>query len=209
MGSDRQKFLQSLQSDTARNPFMKLFMRLKGLAEKFHEFDETEMEILLSKAKDSAIRLYTIFFERFQNRVYSETFPERKIVVHLPANARIEPMGELPPETQLEFIGRDFAIFNINPPPERISWADFIQQVSPDTKTAWTDIIKSQAVMAQRGDFGENRRLLASSDKKRFFRSYRASHRCRRSQVSRLRRRDHHHVAEGNNCRADVPLPLP
>ena len=157
MDSDRQKFLQSLQSDTARNPFMKLFVRLKGLVQRIHEFDETEMEILLSKAKESAIRLYTIFFEGFQNRVYTETFPERKIVVRLPANARIEPMGELPPETQLEFIGRDFAIFNINPPPGRISWADFIQQVSRgDTTTAWTDIIKSQAVMAQRGEFGEN-----------------------------------------------------
>jgi TIR domain-containing protein len=173
MGPDRQRFLQSLQSDTAGNPFMKLFTRLKGLVEKFHEFDDTEMGILLSKAKESATRLYTIFFEGFQNRIYSETFPERKIVVHLPANARIEPMGELPPETQLEFIGRDFAIFNINPPPGRISWADFIQQVSRgDTTTAWTDIIKSQAVMAQRGEFGENRRLLASSDRERFFRMF-------------------------------------
>jgi hypothetical protein len=82
-------------------------------------------------------------------------------------------MGELPPETQLEFIGRDFAIFNINPPPGRISWADFIQQVSRgDTTTAWTDIIKSQAVMAQRGEFGENRRVLASSDRARFFRMF-------------------------------------
>lgn len=82
-------------------------------------------------------------------------------------------MGELPAETQLEFIGRDFAIFNINPPPGRISWADFTQQVSRgDTTTAWTDIIKSQAVMAQRGEFGENRRLLASSDRTRFFRMF-------------------------------------
>src|SRR5262245_13307905 len=173
IGSDRQKFLQSLQSDTARNPFMKLFMRLKGLIQKIHEFDETEMEILLSNAKESAIRLYTVFFEGFQSRVYTEIFPERKIVVRLPANAPIEPMGELPPETQLEFIGRDFAIFNINPPPGRISWADFTQQVSrANTTTAWTDIIKSQAVMAQRGEFGENRRLLASSDRTRFFRMF-------------------------------------
>ena len=44
MDSDRQKFLQSLQSDTARNPFMKLFVRLKGLVQRIHEFDETEME---------------------------------------------------------------------------------------------------------------------------------------------------------------------
>jgi TIR domain len=172
-GSDRKKFLQSLQSDTARNPFMKLFVRLKGLVQKIHEFDETEMGILLSKAEESAITLYTVFFEGFQNRVFTETFPERKIVVRLPADARIEPMGELPPETQLEFIGRDFAIFNINPPPGQISWADFIQQVSRgDTTTAWTDIIKSQAVMAQRGEFGENRRLLASSDRERFFRMF-------------------------------------
>lgn len=66
MDSDRQKFLQSLQSDTARNPFMKLFVRLKGLVQRIHEFDETEMEILLSKAKESAIRLYTIFLKDFR-----------------------------------------------------------------------------------------------------------------------------------------------
>jgi hypothetical protein len=115
-----------------------------------------------------------VFFDEFQKRVFTEKLPERKIIVRLPTNTVIEPTGDLPADTELEFTGGSFEVFKINPPPDRtISWSNFIAQiVHDDTTTSWTDIIKSLVITAKRGDFVENRRMLASADQKRFFRLF-------------------------------------
>ena len=171
---NRQRFLDSLETDVAKNPLMKLFMRLKEVVQTLHPFDDDFAEDFRKKAKESAKRLYMIFFDEFQRRVFIEKYPERKIIVRLPTNALIESFGDLPPETTVEFMGRSFEVFRIGPPPEKIiTWGSFIQQIPhDDTTTAWTDIIRSLVVTAKRDNFAENRRLLASSDRTRFFRLF-------------------------------------
>src|SRR5262249_33054360 len=99
----------------------------------------------------------------------------RKIIVRFRGNVPIDSLGDLPPDTTLEFIGESFQIFKINPPPDKtITWENFIKRIQheEDTSTEWTDIIRSLVVSAKQNDFAENRRLLASSDQKQFFRLF-------------------------------------
>jgi len=171
---NHQRFLDSLETDAAKNPLMKLYIRLKEVVQTLHDFDDDVAEDFRAKARASANRLYTVFFEEFQKRVFIEKFPERKIIVRLPTNGRIESPGDLPPETTIEFIGGGFELFKISPPRnQQITWGDFIAQIPhDDTTTAWTDIVKPLIVTARQDDFAENRRLLASADRTRFFRLF-------------------------------------
>lgn len=171
---NNERFLDSLETDSAKNPLMRLFMRLKEVVHTLHPFDDDVAEDFRAKARESAKRLYTVFFKEFQRRVFIEKFPERKIIVRLPTNARIENPGDLPADTTLEFIGAGFELFKISAPPNReINWGDFIRQLArDDTTQAWTDIVKSLIVTARQDDFAENRRLLASWDRTRFFRLF-------------------------------------
>jgi hypothetical protein len=172
---DSQRLIESIESNSTRNPLLKLFMQLNKIVQTLYPADDDFAEDLFkTRARESANRLYKTFFQEFQNRVFIEKFPERKIIVRLPSNVRIEPTGDLPPETTLEFIGGSFEIFRINPPADRtVTWASFVQKIPhDDTSTAWTDIIRSLIVTAKQDDFAENRRLLASSDRKRFFRLF-------------------------------------
>ena len=56
----------------------------------------------------------------------------------------------------------------------QLHWDRFIKQMPQDaeTSTSWADIIKSLIITAKKDDFAENRRLLASADRKRFFRLF-------------------------------------
>lgn len=176
---NKQTLLRSLESNTAKNPLLKLFLQLNDVVQTLHHFDYDYIEDFKKRAKESADRLYLIFFEAFQNRVSYEQIPERKVIVRFTANTPFESHGDLPPDTTLEFIGETFAIFNIRQPPDKeISWANFLKQIPfSDAATAWTDIIKTQIMKVQRGELAENRRLLASSDRKRFFRLFVSSSR--------------------------------
>jgi hypothetical protein len=170
---NKEQFLTSIATQPTKNPFSSLFKRLQSVVESRRRYDESVLDEVRARIAESATDLYKIFFEDFQNRVFTQRFPERKIIVRYP-DAPIERLGDLPPETTLEFIGGTFEIFNINPPPDKpISWQKFINQMPlDDTSKEWTDIIKSLVISAKQGDLDENRRLLASSDRRRFFRLF-------------------------------------
>jgi len=74
----------------------------------------------------------------------------------------------------LQFFGRSFDVFGLDAPSRGdLSMADFIQSISdPNMTAAWVEIIRSLVASAQAGDFGENRRVLTSSDHRRFFRLF-------------------------------------
>jgi hypothetical protein len=149
-------------------------MRLKDVVQTLFPFDDDLLEDFRKRSKESANRLYKIFFEEFQRRVFTEKYPERKLIVRLPTSVRIENLKDLPSDMTIEFVGPSFEVFQISPLPNKtITWANFVEQIPHgDTTTAWTDIIKSLIVTAKRDDFAENRRLLASADRKRFFRLF-------------------------------------
>jgi hypothetical protein len=169
---DREQFLASIEADS-RNPFTKLFERLQDVVGTRYR-DRSFLEDFREKGRESATQLYGKFFEDFQNRVFTENFPERKIIVRFREDAPVDNLGDLRPDTTLEFIGESFQIFKINPPPEKIvSWEKFIKRIPHgETSTEWADIIKSLVITAKQNDFSENRRLLASSDGKQFFRLF-------------------------------------
>jgi hypothetical protein len=172
---NKEQFLTKMANESAQNPLRKLFSRLKEIVQTRYPFDDEATDKFRQRARESADRLLTTFFDEFQQRVFIEKFPERKIIVRLPTNAPIESLGDLPSATTLEFTGGSFEVFKINAPPDRtITWDRFIKQMpqDPDTSTSWTDIIRSLIVTAKKDDFAENRRLLASADRKRFFRLF-------------------------------------
>src|SRR5262249_11135401 len=105
---NKEQFLEKMANDSAQNPLRKLFSRLKEMVQTRYPFDDEATDKFRQRAKESADRLLTTFFEEFQKRVFIEKFPERKIIVHLPTNAPIESSGDLPPTTTLEFTGGSF-----------------------------------------------------------------------------------------------------
>jgi TIR domain len=173
LANNNEDFLASIAAMPGRNPFVKLLARLQEILESRRRFDQNVLEDVRKRGKESAAELYKMFFEDFQNRVFKEKFPERKIIVRYP-DAAIDSLGDLPPKTTLEFIGGTFDVFKINPPPNQtITWEKFIQQIPhDDTSTEWTDIIRSLVITGRQNDFADNRRLLASADQSRFFRLF-------------------------------------
>jgi hypothetical protein len=108
---NKQKFLGSIEAEAKNNPLLKLFMQLKAVVQTLHDFDDDYADDFKKKAKESASRLYLVFFDEFQKRVFTEKFPERKIIVRLPTNTVVDPTGDLPADTELEFTGGSFEVF--------------------------------------------------------------------------------------------------
>jgi TIR domain len=169
---------QAEDRDLSKSELMKLFTCLKEVVCTVHRFDDEMHDDFRKKAKDSVGELYKAFLAEFQKRVANEKFPERKIIIRLPQSlnvGKLKELKELQDKTTLEFVGESFELFRISPHSnQEISWAEFANSVSHDssTTTGWNDIIKSLIEASRQDDFAENRRLLASSDGKRFFRLF-------------------------------------
>src|ERR1700730_12337677 len=149
---------------------MKLFMRLKEVVQTLHSFDDVLAEVFRKKAKESAERLYMIFFDEFQRRVFIEKHSERKIVVRLPTSVHPGTFEDLPSEAALKFTN-GFEIFQIEVPPNiAITWDQFIRQ-NPHNDIS--DIIRSLTRSARLEDVADDKQLAVwwgSTGRKRFFR---------------------------------------
>jgi hypothetical protein len=169
---------QAEDRDLSRSDLMKLFTCLRDVVCTVHKFDDEMHDDFKKKAKDGVGDLYKAFLAEFQKRVANEKFPERKIIIRLPQSlnvGKLRELEELQKKTTLEFVGESFELFRISPNSnQEITWAEFADDVSHDanTTTGWNDIIKSLIEASRQDDFAENRRLLASSDGKRFFRLF-------------------------------------
>ena len=75
---NKQRFPASVETDAAKNPLMKLFMRLKEVVGTLHPFDDDLTEDFKRRARESANRLCLTFFDEFQKRVFIENSGERK-----------------------------------------------------------------------------------------------------------------------------------
>jgi hypothetical protein len=69
---NKQRFLASVETDAAKNPLLKLFMRLKEVVQTLHPFDDDLTEDFKRRARESANRLCLTFFDEFQKRVAVE-----------------------------------------------------------------------------------------------------------------------------------------
>ena len=102
--------MDSMDADAKKNPLLRLFMRLKDVVQTLHNLMTTTQRTFGKRPERAPID-YLVFFDEFQKRVFTEKLPERKIIVRLPTNTVIEPTGDLPADTELEFTGGSFEVF--------------------------------------------------------------------------------------------------
>ena len=172
---NRQKFLDTVGYASNRNPLLKLFKRIQSVIRSSFPFNDDELASFDEQIRDSSKRLHEMIFTELRKRISTENFPERKIIVRVEANpAEAAPGGDPISGATIEFLGRSFEVFGFEmPPPGEVSCEAFLASIGSEKVAAnWGDIIRSLVLAARRGDFRENRRLIASPDKSRFFRIF-------------------------------------
>ena len=71
-----------------KNPLIKIFTRIQSIIKSAIDFSAEELEAFDSEIVECSRRLHTTVFNELKNRVSTDTFPERKIVLRIPSNER-------------------------------------------------------------------------------------------------------------------------
>jgi hypothetical protein len=171
---NQQKFLDAVGYASNKNPLLKLFKRIQSVIRLTFPFNDDELESFDQQIRDSSKRLHETIFAELRKRISTETFPERKIIVRVEANPTEGPDRDPLAGATIEFLGRSFEVFGFEPTARgELSCETFLASIGSEKIAAnWHDIIRSVVLAARRGDFRENRRLIASPDKSRFFRIF-------------------------------------
>jgi TIR domain len=175
---DQERFAQAVDYASDDNPLLKLFKRILSIIGA-SSFNEQELAPFQRQIRDSSKRLHQMIFSELRKRISTEIFPERKIVI------RVDPSvgtgtklsDDVPAGATVEFHGRSFDVFGFETPPQgRLDCKAFLASI-PNKRVAaiWSDIIRSQVLAARQQNFRENRRLITSPDKTRFFRIFAAN----------------------------------
>jgi len=169
----QQKFLDSIGYASKKNPLLKLFTRIQVVLRAAYPFNEEELQSFDEQIRDSSRRLHETIFSELKKRISTENFPERKIIIRMESHPP-DPTSDPLLGATIEFLGRSFDVFGFDmPAPGEISCEAFLASITREKiAAAWADIIRSLIVAARRGDFRENRRLIASPDQTRFFRMF-------------------------------------
>jgi hypothetical protein len=171
---NQQKFLDTIGYASNKNPLLKLFTRIQSVIRTSYEFNDEEVQSFDAQIRDSSRRLHETIFSELRKRISTEKFPERKIIVrveaHPPEASGSDPLAD----ATVEFLGRSFEVFGFDTPTQgELSCERFLASVTSEkVAAAWADIFRSLVIAARRGDFRENRRLIASPDQSRFFRIF-------------------------------------
>jgi TIR domain len=129
---------------------------------------------LRSNIRDSAQRLYQSIFTYLQSRIYSEGFPERKIILR---------PGQFLPGTNedgilsnatIELVGRSFELFGVLDTATRIfTWPEFVSHIHPgELVSVWNEGIRHLAVAALKGDYSDNYHVVSSPKRDKAFRMF-------------------------------------
>jgi hypothetical protein len=171
---NRQKFLDTVGYASTKNPLLKLFKRIQSVIKSSFPFNDDELASFDEQIRDSSKRLHEMIFAELRKRISTENFPERKIIIRVEANPTGAPGSDPLSGATVEFLGRSFEVFGFETPARgEISCEAFLASITGEKVAAnWSDIIRSVVLAARRGDFRENRRLIASPDKSRFFRIF-------------------------------------
>jgi len=170
---NQQKFLDSIGYASKKNPLLKLFTRIQTVIRASYPFNDEELQSFDEQIRDSSRRLHETIFSELRKRISTESFSERKLILRMeahPTNPSSDPLSG----ATIEFLGRSFEVFGFETPASgEISCEAFIASITREKiAVGWADIIRSLIVAARRGDFRENRRLIASPDQTRFFRMF-------------------------------------
>jgi hypothetical protein len=155
------------------NPVLKLLMRIAEIATSLTGFG-ADQAALRSNIRDSAQRLYETIFSYLQTRVYSESFPERKIIIRagvLPQTADDEAVLS---GAEIELVGRSFELFGIPETQRRVfTWCDFLSKIKPtELAPAWNEGMKLMVSSALHGDFDDNYHVVSSLKRDKAFRMF-------------------------------------
>jgi hypothetical protein len=169
----QQKFLDSIGYASKKNPLLRLFTRIQSVIKVAYPFNEEELQSFDEQIRDSSRRLHETIFSELRKRISTESSPERKIIIRMESHPP-DPTSDPLSGATIEFLGRSFEVFGFDmPAPGEVSCESFLASITREkVAAAWADIIRSLIVAARRGDFRENRRLIASPDQTRFFRMF-------------------------------------
>jgi len=174
MLKNQQKFLDTVGYASNKNPLLKLFKRIQSVITSSVSFNDEELASFDQQIRESSRRLHEMIFAELRKRISTENFPERKIIVRVEANPRETLGGDPLSGATIEFLGRSVEVFGFETPARgELPCETFLASIGSERIAAnWGDIIRSLVLAARRGDFRENRRLIASPDKSRFFRIF-------------------------------------
>jgi len=173
---DQEKFANAVDYASDDNPLLKLFKRILSIIGA-SSFNEQELAPFQRQIRDSSKRLHQMIFSELRKRISTEIFPERKIVIRVDPSTGTRLSDDLLAGATIEFHGRSFDVFGFETPPQgRLDCKVFLASI-PNKRVAaiWSDIIQSQVQNARQQNFRENRRLITSPDKTRFFRIFAAN----------------------------------
>jgi len=178
---NEEAFLQQMALDE-NDIFSRLFDRILRIVRHSSIFRFTDDEIRsIERRKTSASRkLHSIIFSELRNRISTEIFPEKKIVMRLSATrAGISGDDHILDDAKIAFFGRPFEVlgfaFETTAQSPFIPFDDFVGSIKLTQSrfaSALTEALKWLLVAAKSNDFGENRRLITSPDGTRFFRLF-------------------------------------
>lgn len=120
-------------------------------------------ELWRQKLISSAARLYNCIQAYLESRVSSETYPERKIVLHSDAPPVIGPDGVDLSKSAIEMVGNSFQVFGFPEEKNRLyGWDAFVKKMPPEMSGTWAEGIRALATNALQGS-GENYHVVATS----------------------------------------------
>jgi TIR domain len=129
---------------------------------------------LRTNIRDSAQRLYQSIFSYLQTRIYSEGFPERKIILRPGQILAGTNDDEILSNATIELVGRSFELFGVLDTATRVfTWSEFLSHIHPsELVSAWNEGIRHLAIAALKGDYGDNYHVVSSPKRDKAFRMF-------------------------------------
>jgi hypothetical protein len=156
-------------SKNPTNPTVTLLNRISDTILAFSGTERTQ-EILASIQETNskaAKKLYTDIHRYLQGRVFSEIFPERKIVIKSETPIEFESDGADLNDCRVELLGKSFDSFGI---PEFVSasreftWSDFVARMNPTAIGPWREGIRLLVSSVLQGS-GDNYMVISTMQK--------------------------------------------
>jgi TIR domain len=156
-----------------KNPIFRLFKRIEGIVNESVELSDEELEAFDRQLQESASRLIDIIHIELQKRVYSENFPERKVIIRTGLAVGDPQHDDALSDATIEFFGHFESFGFQTPQTNSISWSQFADNIAQeDVARSWTDTVQMLVSAAVRGDYRDNRQIVTSRDKDRAFRMF-------------------------------------
>ena len=166
------KFLERLGED---NPFRKMLRQLRDVVTTMADIklSDDDLRVLDKNINDCASRLYRKAFAYLQDRIYSESYPERKIIIRtalppLPSDEEAVLAG-----STIEFVGKSFELFSLSERPRQLTWPTFIAAIRrADIAMQWREGIRTLVSRALSGMTSDNYYFVSSLKAEHSFRLF-------------------------------------